>query len=167
MEQSLNLKGLDIPHYKKISKDDVAMCKEAYPGKDTPILLIDMTTPLKFLAINYPVKFTVNKKTYFCVKQYVLSEKAKLFNDQTTHQEIMKRTSIHELKNINIKNFDKEVYNNRKFDIYLKAYYYRLKASFDEFEQFMRTGQNYLMEKKYWHKKLKIEDNIVGKDLTL
>jgi predicted NAD-dependent protein-ADP-ribosyltransferase YbiA (DUF1768 family) len=137
MEESLSLKGLDIPNYKKIDKDDIKMCKEVCPDKDTPILLIDMTTPLKFLSINYPVKFTVNKKTYFCVKQYILAEKAKLFNDQKSYQDIMSKTFIHELKNINIKNFDKEVYNNKKFDIYLRGNYYRLKACFEDFEELL------------------------------
>jgi len=161
------IKGLDMPQLKKISEEDIKMCHTIVPAKDTPILLIDLTTPMAFLSKKYPAKFTVNKKTFFCLKQYIVAEKAKLFNDQETYQDILSKTMTQELKNIKIKNYDPSVYNAQKFNIYLKANYYRLKDNRQHFEEFMKTGQKYLMVKKCWHKKMSPKDNILGKTLIL
>ena len=67
----------------------------------------------------YISSFKVDNIKYFCAEQYMMSQKALLFNDLDTYNKIMNSQHQNECKKLGreIKNFDHEKWDKNKFDI--------------------------------------------------
>lgn len=65
------------------------------------------------------VEFKVDRITYNCTEQYMMAQKALLFQDERIHQECLKKMHPKEYKELgrNISNFQEDVWNERKIDI--------------------------------------------------
>lgn len=90
----------------------------------------------------YPSKFTIGNKSYCCVEQYMMSQKAKLFKDTERYEEIMKETDPKKIKWFGrmVKNFDYETWEKSKVDIVRTG----CKAKFDQNPEL----KNYLISLK-------------------
>ncbi len=68
-------------------------------------------------------EFVVDDVKYNCAEQYMMAEKARLFNDAETLEKIMKQEEPDKIKELGreIKGFDPEVWNEHKFNIVVKG----------------------------------------------
>jgi ribA/ribD-fused uncharacterized protein len=71
----------------------------------------------------YPVKFVVDGVTYNCSEQYMMAEKARLFNDQETLKKIMEADHPRDQKRLGrqVKNFNIDKWNAVAKDIVYKG----------------------------------------------
>lgn len=67
----------------------------------------------------YPAEFTIDGVKYNCGEQYIMYQKAKLFNDSETALIILKETepSCQKALGRSIKNFDAKIWDLSKYDI--------------------------------------------------
>lgn len=70
-------------------------------------------------------KFSDDKNEYFCMEQYMMSQKALLFSDIEVFEKIMKSKYPKEIKALGrkVKNFDEEVWNKHKYSIVASGNY--------------------------------------------
>ena len=63
--------------------------------------------------------FIVNEKEYCCMEQYMMAEKARLFNDKEIEEEIMECKYPKRIKALGrmVRNFNEDVWNDNKYDI--------------------------------------------------
>ena len=82
----------------------------------------DKTTKASFSQW-YNCKFTVDEITYHTAEQYMMAQKALLFNDNEIFNEIMKANHPKEYKELGrkIKNFSEVKWNESKYQIVLKG----------------------------------------------
>lgn len=64
----------------------------------------------------YPSDFTINNISYWCTEQYLMAEKARLFNDIEILGKIMNSKDQKEIKDLGRKvhNFDEDIWNKNK-----------------------------------------------------
>jgi ribA/ribD-fused uncharacterized protein len=64
---------------------------------------------------------------YNCVEQYMMAQKALLFNDSTSYQKIMlsKVPKVHKALGRKVSNFNEEIWNNNSYSIVLRGNYYK------------------------------------------
>ena len=71
----------------------------------------------------YESPFTIDGITHRCAEQYMMAQKALLFNDHETHDLIMHTTDQHEMKKLGrqVRGFDDKVWDEKKHDIVLEG----------------------------------------------
>lgn len=67
----------------------------------------------------YQSSFEMNNMIYQCAEQYIMAEKAKLFDDEESLDKILKAIHPNQMKIIGkeIKNFDEQIWNKNKINI--------------------------------------------------
>jgi ribA/ribD-fused uncharacterized protein len=67
----------------------------------------------------YPAPFTLNGDTYATAEHYMMAEKARLFNDETTRAAILRAPHPHAAKKLGrrVKEFDEALWKAARFDI--------------------------------------------------
>lgn len=71
----------------------------------------------------FPSKFIINEKAYNCMEQYMMSAKARLFNDLATDEEIMKANHPKICKSLGrkVKNFNQKEWDEAKYKIVIEG----------------------------------------------
>lgn len=93
----------------------------------------------------YPSEFKVNNVTYNCGEQYMMHQKAILFNDEETARKILRATHPREQKKLGreVKNYNNDVWDKNRYDIVKKG----LKEKFQQNEEL----KNELLKYKGWN----------------
>ena len=109
--------------------------------------------------------FQANAGYYCCMEQYMMSQKARLFDDQEIHKKIMSTQSQHEIKTLGrqVKNFDCKIWNKTKYAIVLNGNYYKFFTQKPLRDYLLSTQDNILVEAspydKIWGIGLSENDN--------
>ena len=84
------------------------------------ILFLGSLSPFSNL---YMTNFQLNNTLYNCVEQYIQSEKASLFNDDTTHAKIMKEKNPYKIKKLGskVRNFNFDTWRKNSKQIALQG----------------------------------------------
>ncbi|OUM58393.1 hypothetical protein PIROE2DRAFT_67755 [Piromyces sp. E2] len=96
----------------------------------------------------WPCKFVSNGYEYNCAEQYMMSEKAKLFEDEETFQLILKETSQKRIKELGrlVKNFNEKKWNENKTKIVVKGNLLKFSQNEDLKKFLIGTGNKILVE---------------------
>ncbi len=112
--------------------------------------------------------FQVNTESFCCVEQYMMSEKARLFEDQDSYQKIMLSKSQEEIKTLGrqVKNFDGKIWDKAKYTIVLNGNYYKFSQQKPLRDYLLETQNKILVEvsphDKIWGIGLSEEDNNIS-----
>lgn len=92
--------------------------------------------------------FTVNGTKYCCAEQYMMAEKARLFNDQEMWGYIMQAQSPKDMKAYGrlVKNFDKEIWDDNCYDIVKNGNRAKFSQNPELLEYLLWTGKRILVE---------------------
>ena len=96
----------------------------------------------------WPCTFMSNNIVYNCAEQYMMSEKAKFFNDQQTYQLIMKESSPKIIKQLgrSVKNYNFEEWQKNKVKIVVQGNLLKFSQN-EELKKFLiDTGDKILVE---------------------
>jgi len=90
--------------------------------------------------------FESNGQKYNCAEQYMMSEKAKLFNDQEMYRQILEETSQDRIKKMGrlIKNFDEQLWNEHKTKIVVQGNYLKFSQN-EDLKQFLLDTNNKIL----------------------
>ncbi len=112
--------------------------------------------------------FQANASHYCCMEQYMMSEKARLFNDQETLAKIMSTQSQQEIKALGrqVKNFDSTIWDKAKYSIVLNGNYYKFYPQKPLRDYLLGTQNSILVEAspydKIWGVGLSENDNDIN-----
>ncbi len=69
--------------------------------------------------------FTIDTNNYCCMEQYMIAEKARLFDDKEILEEIMKSKQPKQIKELGrkVRNFEEEVWKKKRYSIILNGNY--------------------------------------------
>lgn len=93
-------------------------------------------------------KFTVDGVEYNCAEQYMMAQKALMFNDKPAHHAIMHSDDPSDQKRLgrNVKNFIKDKWDAAAKDIVYKGNYYKFRQNAKLKEQLLATKGTTLVE---------------------
>ena len=96
----------------------------------------------------YPCSFVDNEKEYNCAEQYMMSEKARMFNDTETERKIMESFSPNEQKKLGrqVKGFDLVQWNQECRDIVFRGNLAKFRQNADLRHLLLKTGNKILVE---------------------
>lgn len=96
----------------------------------------------------YGCSFTVDGIEYQSTEQYMMAEKARLFNDPETEERIMKTTSPSKIKKLGkeVKGFDSKIWDERKFEIVCKGNLEKFRQNPDLLSRLLETGDSIIVE---------------------
>ena len=96
----------------------------------------------------YPAQFDVNGVHYTCTEQYMMAEKARLFEDNVTLNKILDAKEPREMKKLGrlVKNFDKDTWDKHKEEIMYTGVYNKFKSNKSLKEFLLSTGDSILVE---------------------
>lgn len=96
----------------------------------------------------YPSNFIVDGIEYNCAEQYMMAEKARLFEDEETLDEIMDTDSPREQKRLGriVKGFDEEAWNKVAVDIVTKGNFAKFSQNLEMKEWLLSTQDKILVE---------------------
>jgi ribA/ribD-fused uncharacterized protein len=82
--------------------------------------------------------FKIDNETYCCMEQYMMAEKARLFNDNEILEKIMQRNNPKQIKDLGrqIGNFDETLWAESRYSIILKGNYAKFSQK-EELKQFL------------------------------
>ncbi len=112
----------------------------------------------------YPACFTVDGVQYSCTEQYMMAQKALLFDDTATYEKIMASDAPHEYKSLGrvVKNFDAAVWDSKKYEIVKNGNLAKFSQNEALMDFLLATGNAVLAEAspydKIWGIKLPEED---------
>ena len=112
----------------------------------------------------YDCRFTVSGETYHTAEQYMMAEKAALFNDQVTRQKILAADNPRDYKSLGreVKNFDSQMWDQKKYRIVLTGNIAKFSQNPELFAFLDSTGDSVLVEGSpyddIWGVKLAIDD---------
>jgi hypothetical protein len=95
-----------------------------------------------------PSSFRVNANKYLCAEQYMMAEKARLFDDEEVEKEIMNTTDPKLIKALGrkVRNFDPAVWDKVKYSIVLNGNYYKFTQNQAMMDFLLSTGDKILVE---------------------
>ena len=96
----------------------------------------------------WPCKFKSDNIEYNSAEQYMMAEKAKLFNDMNAYQLILQKEHPGDIKKLGrqIKNFNEEIWNKNKINIVVKGNILKFSQN-EELKNFLiGTGDKVLVE---------------------
>lgn len=114
----------------------------------------------------YISSFTIDDIVYNCCEQYMMSQKARYFNDMETNDLIMKATEPKEHKTLGrqVKNFDEIEWNIVADEIVFKANLAKFSQNPDLKKKLLDTGNKIIVEcspyDKIWGNGLNITDTL-------
>lgn len=96
----------------------------------------------------YEVEFKLNGVVFKTTEQYMMAEKAKLFNDSIILEQIMSADTTKEIKELGrkIANFDSEIWNQNKFNIVVKGNYEKFNQNWDLKKFLLETDDSIIVE---------------------
>ncbi|NBW37269.1 MAG: NADAR family protein [Cytophagia bacterium] len=95
-----------------------------------------------------PSYFYVDLDKYCCAEQYMMAEKARLFNDEAIEEKIMLSVDPREIKALGkqIKKFDQETWDKVKLSIVLSGNYYKFTQNKNMLKYLLSTDNQVLVE---------------------
>ena len=95
-----------------------------------------------------PSEFRVENDVYSCAEQYMMAEKARVFEDDETCKLIMRATDPKEMKALGrqVKGFQKDVWDNVKYSIVLNGNYFKFSQNEHMRDFLFSTGDSVLVE---------------------
>ncbi|EKT4550826.1 NADAR family protein [Flavobacterium psychrophilum] len=95
-----------------------------------------------------PSDFEVDIDKYSCTEQYMMAEKARLFEDKEIEKQIMQTSDPKEMKALGkkVKNFDQTVWDKVKYSIVLNGNYYKFSQNKEMRDFLISTGDKILVE---------------------
>lgn len=95
-----------------------------------------------------PSYFEVDVDTYSCAEQYMMAEKARLFDDTDIEEQIMQATDPMKMKALGkkVKNFDQALWDKAKYAIVLNGNYYKFAQNKAMRDYLLSTGDQILVE---------------------
>lgn len=92
--------------------------------------------------------FKVDGKSYCCMEQYMMAEKARLFGDKETLEKIMEATVQGKIKALGreVKNFDQTAWDRCKYTIVLTGNFQKFLQNPELKDFLLRTGDKILVE---------------------
>ncbi|UIR56396.1 NADAR family protein [Sphingobacterium sp. SRCM116780] len=95
-----------------------------------------------------PSIFKVDADTYCCTEQYMMAEKARLFEDEEIAGLIMKSTDPKEMKALGkkVKNFDQTIWDRVKYSIVLNGNYFKFSQNKGIRQYLLATENKILVE---------------------
>ena len=96
----------------------------------------------------YASPFTVKGIYYNCAEQYMMAEKARIFGDEVTWQQIMESYSPHIMKKLGrrVKNFDNDVWSKSCVKIVKKGSLAKFTQNHELKKYLLSTGDKILVE---------------------
>lgn len=96
----------------------------------------------------YQASMTIDGVLYNCCEQYMMHQKALLFNDIETAEKIMLTSHPRDQKELGrqVKNFDKNLWDKVNLQIVYKANYAKFTQNEDLKKQLLETGNKLLVE---------------------
>lgn len=87
------------------------------------------------------VDFVVDGIKYNCCEQYMMAQKALLFNDKETYYKIMKATHPREQQSLGriVKGYDQKIWDDNKYNIVRNGNYHRFKQNKQDLEWLFAT----------------------------
>ncbi|AEF84426.1 conserved hypothetical protein [Treponema primitia ZAS-2] len=92
--------------------------------------------------------FTVGEFNYSCAEQYMMAQKALLFNDKETFEKILSTINPKEMKALGrqVKNFNANAWDKAKYKIVLDGNFYKFTQNEGMMEILLSTGNKILVE---------------------
>lgn len=96
----------------------------------------------------YDSDFTVDGVLYNCAEQFMMAEKAKLFDDKETLAEILETSEQFRIKYLGrqVKNFDEEVWSKEKYKIVVKGNLAKFSQNEEIKDFLLNTGYKVIVE---------------------
>lgn len=96
----------------------------------------------------YESPFTIEGITYRCAEQYMMTQKALLFNDHETYSLIMNTSDQHEMKRLGrlVKGFDSKVWDDNKHNIVLNGNVAKFTQNENLKEYILKTNDKIIVE---------------------
>ena len=96
----------------------------------------------------YLSDFKVNGVLYNCAEKYMMAEKARLFKDYETLEEILSAENQKEIKDLGrkIKNFNEELWNREKYEIVKRGNLAKFSQNENLKEFLLSTGDKIIVE---------------------
>ena len=94
----------------------------------------------------YNCLFKIGEITYHTAEQYMMSQKALLFNDIETNSKIMKENDPKQYKELGrqVKNFSPKIWDEKKFEIVVKGNLYKFSQN-ENLKQFLLSTKNKIL----------------------
>ena len=104
------------------------------------------TTDKSCLGQWQPSHFEVDIEEYTCAEQYMMAEKARLFEDKEIEEQIMQTSEPKEMKALGkkVKKFDQTVWDKAKYSIVLNGNYYKF-AQNKEIRDFLLSTEDKIL----------------------
>ena len=95
-----------------------------------------------------PSPFSVDADKYYCAEQYMMAEKARLFEDEEVREEIMNTSDPKLMKALGrkVRNFNPEIWDKAKYSIVLNGNYYKFTQNKEMMDFLLSTGDKILVE---------------------
>jgi len=96
----------------------------------------------------YRCSFTINNQEYNCAEQYMMYQKAILFNDKDTANKIIKTINPNEIKKLGreVKNFDEQKWINNRESIVVQGNIAKFTQNSKLLDQLFKTNGKTLVE---------------------
>ena len=93
-------------------------------------------------------EFTINDVTYTSAEQYMMHQKALLFNDTKIAEEILKTDDVAKIKAYGrkVKNYDDTIWNSKRKDIVYQGLFAKFQQNEDLSKKLLSTGEALLAE---------------------
>lgn len=96
----------------------------------------------------YPCTFEINENSYFTTEQYMMAQKALLFQDKEIYQKIMEAGHPNEFKQLGrkIQHFKEEIWNEKKYEIVVEGNFAKFSQNKELGDYLIQTGSRVLVE---------------------
>lgn len=93
-------------------------------------------------------EFSVDVEDYNCAEQYMMAEKARLFEDEEIEKQIMETSDPKKMKDLGkkVKNFNQKIWDKVKYSIVLNGNYYKFSQNSEMRNFLLSTGDKILVE---------------------
>lgn len=112
---------------------------------------IEINSENQFFSQSYPSPFEIGGEHYFCVEQYVMAEKARLFNDKDRQEKIINSSNIEVIRQLaqQINGFDEAHWNRYKGSVVRWGNVAKFADNKNLFEGLIRTDNAILVNTNF------------------